>query len=318
MKKIQYLSLLVFTTILIVTSCAPQKKYLTTDASLPLNQEIKDKKNEKERTNLIGVCNRSGLQKAPFNEWYEKNYTEYIPNATAIAKGKSKLKGVEVLAFLGTWCGDSKRGVPKFYKVMDEMGFDEKNLKLVSVSDSKETYKRSPNGEEKGLNIFRVPTYIFYKEGQEIGRIVETPVTSYEVDIAQIVNGLAPTPNYKTQALIHANLAAGGFDKMEENIKNYGRYVKYRTNNSSELNAYGYVLLRNQQVDEAILIFKINTLAYPHEANVFDSLGEAYVVAGETALAITNYKKVLELDPENENAKTELKKLGITDFTMNH
>lgn len=301
---------------LFFASCAPQKRYLTTDPTLPVNKEIKDIKNEKERVNLIGISNRKGLQAEPFNEWYEKYYVEYKPDQKVISKGKSKMKGVEVLAFLGTWCGDSKRGVPQFYKVMDEMGFDEKNLKLVSVSDSVEEYKRSPNGEEKGLNIFRVPTYIFYKKGKEIGRIIETPTTSYEVDIAQIVNGLAPTPNYKTQALIHANLQAGGFDKIEEKIKNYARYVSHRTTNSSELNAYGYVLLRSKKMKEAILIFKINALAYPFDSNVFDSLGEAYVIAGNEKLAIENYKKVLELKPDNENAKKELKKLGITNLSL--
>lgn len=318
MKNLNLLPLITLATLLFFGSCAPQKKYLTTNPTLPINKEIKDIKNEKERVNLIGISNREGLQKAPFNEWYEKYYSEYKPNPKVISKGKSKMKGVEVLAFLGTWCGDSKRGVPRFYKVMDEMGFDEKNLKLVSVSDSKEQYKRSPNGEEKGLNIFRVPTFIFYKEGKEIGRIVETPTTSFEVDIAQIVNGLAPTPNFKTQALIHGNLAAGGFEKIEKNIKNYGKYVSQRTTSPSELNAYGYVLLRSGNVKNAILVFKINALAYPHNPNVFDSLGEAYVIEGSIDLAIENYKKVLELKPEDENAIKELKKLGITDLTMNN
>ena len=318
MKKLNYLPLIVFATVLFLTSCAPQKRYLTTDATLPVNKEIKDIKNEKERVNLIGVSNREGLQQAPFNEWYEKYYSEYKPDPKVISKGKSKMKGVEVLAFLGTWCGDSKRGVPRFYKVMDEMGFDEKNLKMVSVSDSVEEYKRSPNGEEKGLNIFRVPTFIFYKEGKEIGRIVETPTTSFEVDVAQIVNGLSPTPNFKTQALIHGNLQAGGFDKIEKSIEKYGNYVSRQTTSASELNAYGYVLLRSGKMKEALLIFRINALAYPHYSNVFDSLGEAYLVAGNKKLAIENYKKVLELKPDNENAKKELKKLGISDFTMNN
>lgn len=318
MKKLNYLHFVAFSIFLFLTSCTTQKKYLSTDPTLPVNKEIKDIKNEKERVNLIGISNRIGLQKAPFNDWFEKYYSEYKPDPKVISKGKSKMKGVEVLAFLGTWCGDSKRGVPQFYKVMDKMGFDDKNLKLVSVSDSKEQYKRSPNGEEIGLNIFRVPTFIFYKEGKEIGRIVETPTTSFEVDIVQIVNGLAPTPNFKTQALIHANLESGGFEKIEENIKTYGRYVSRRTTGPSELNAYGYVLLRNGKTKEAILVFKINALAYPHSPNVFDSLGEAYAITGNSKLAIDNYKKVIELNPEDENAKKELKKLGITDLTMNN
>jgi len=63
MKKSNYFPLIVLATILFFASCAPQKKYLTTDPSLPINKEIKDIKNEKERVNLIGVSNRKGLQR---------------------------------------------------------------------------------------------------------------------------------------------------------------------------------------------------------------------------------------------------------------
>ena len=84
------------------------------------------------------------------------------------------------------------------------------------------------------------------------------------MDIAQIVNVLAPTPNYETQALIHANLAAGGFEKMKESIKNYGRYVKYKTNSSSELNAYGYVPNSSTgQTETAIIGTKMLVSIYP-------------------------------------------------------
>lgn len=302
--------------LMLFSACSPKVQHLTTAPNLPLNQTYQDEKRGKQRTNLIGICDRKGLQAAPFKEWYDKYYNDYTPFAPAIKKGKKNLKGVEVLTFMGSWCGDSKRGVPQFYKVMDEMGFDEKNMKLVCVSDQSEKYKQSPNGEEQGLNIHRVPTFIFYKEGKEIGRIIEKPVTSFDVDIAQILNGLAPTPKYATQILIHHHLQEKGIDAMEVKLENYGRYVARYTYSSSELNSYGYVLLGNKKYDEAILIFKINAAAYPHNPNVFDSLAEAYLKNGNKTLAIENYKKVLELSPDHENAKTELEKLGITNFSM--
>ncbi|HEY4617190.1 MAG TPA: tetratricopeptide repeat protein [Flavobacterium sp.] len=55
----------------------------------------------------------------------------------------------------------------------------------------------------------------------------------------------------------------------------------------------------------------MNTFAYPNSANVFDSLGEAYMNKGDKTLAIKNYEKSLELNPNNGNAKdmlTELRK----------
>jgi len=61
------------------------------------------------------------------------------------------------------------------------------NLKIVAVDGRKDNYKRSPNGEEWGLNILRVPTIIFYKNGREINRIIETPNKSLEADMLKIL-----------------------------------------------------------------------------------------------------------------------------------
>ena len=75
------------------------------------------------------------------------------------------------------------------------------------------------------------------------------------------------------------------------------------------MNAVGYNLLRNDKVEEAIEIFKFNVEKYPDAFNVYDSLGEAYMKHGDKELAIQNYKKSLELNPKNENAKKKLDEL---------
>jgi CubicO group peptidase (beta-lactamase class C family) len=69
-----------------------------------------------------------------------------------------------------------------------------------------------------------------------------------------------------------------------------------------ELNTLGYQLLQMKKVAEAIEIFKLNVEAYPNAANTYDSLGEAYLAHGDKELAITNYRKAVELDPKNTNA----------------
>ncbi len=76
-----------------------------------------------------------------------------------------------------------------------------------------------------------------------------------------------------------------------------------------ELNRLGYYLLRNGQINDAIAIFTLNRDEYPEVANVFDSLGEAYIKAGKKDLAIENYEKVLLLDPDSKNAAAMLEKL---------
>ena len=71
----------------------------------------------------------------------------------------------------------------------------------------------------------------------------------------------------------------------------------------------GYALLNQKKFDEAIDALKLNVEMYPNSGNVYDSLVEAYLHAGQTDLAIQNYEKSLQLDPENENAVTMLKRL---------
>ena len=77
----------------------------------------------------------------------------------------------------------------------------------------------------------------------------------------------------------------------------------------NDLNKFGYVLLRKKRNKDAIEIFKLNVSLFPNSSNVYDSLGEAYADDGEKELAITNYVKSLDLDPKNENAANQIKKL---------
>ena len=76
-----------------------------------------------------------------------------------------------------------------------------------------------------------------------------------------------------------------------------------------ELNQLGYILLGQGQTREAIEIFKLNVAVYPQAFNTYDSLGEAYLANGDRELAILNYRKSLELNPQNTNARDALKKL---------
>ncbi|MEO8665877.1 MAG: serine hydrolase [Ignavibacteria bacterium] len=77
-----------------------------------------------------------------------------------------------------------------------------------------------------------------------------------------------------------------------------------------EINSAGYKLLKSDKFDEAIAMFTILVEAFPESANAFDSLGEGYMKAGNNPEAIRNYKKSLELDPKNENAKKMIEKLS--------
>jgi tetratricopeptide (TPR) repeat protein len=78
----------------------------------------------------------------------------------------------------------------------------------------------------------------------------------------------------------------------------------------NDLNDWAYRMLNGGgKPKEALEIFKMNVFLYPNSANVYDSVAEAYE-NGNRKLAITNYKRSLELDPKNTKAAEQLKRLG--------
>jgi len=79
----------------------------------------------------------------------------------------------------------------------------------------------------------------------------------------------------------------------------------------NDLNDWAYRMMNGGgKPTEALEIFKLNVFLYPNSANVYDSVAEAYANNGNRELAISNYKRSLELDPKNTNAAQQLKKLG--------
>lgn len=145
---------------------------------------------------LIGEITIEELSTKSYASWFKQNMENYTPNSKLVKTLKDELSTYNILVFVGTWCGDSKREVPRFIKILETTNFPMEQLKLVAVDKRKDYYKKSPQGEEWGLNIKRVPTFIFYKNGREVNRIVESPVSSLEDDIKAIVTGNSYLPNY--------------------------------------------------------------------------------------------------------------------------
>lgn len=84
---------------------------------------------------------------------------------------------------MGTWCGDSRDWVPRFYKIMDMAGFNYKNLTLICVDRERKAGKL----DISTLKIDRVPTFIVYKKKKETGRIVEVPSDLLEKDLLNYI-----------------------------------------------------------------------------------------------------------------------------------
>jgi len=169
--------------------------FSTTIYGQQINQEIKIDGNQ---PFLVGKIDIDALNSNSYQNWYAANHKNYQVNSEIIMAIKNELSKHKILVFMGTWCGDSKREVPRFIKILETAEFPMDNLKIVAVDRRKDSYKKSPTGEEWGLSIKRVPTFIFYKDGKETNRIIESPITSLETDMKEIVLGSEYTPNYPT------------------------------------------------------------------------------------------------------------------------
>ena len=97
-----------------------------------------------------------------------------------------------------------------------------------------------------------------------------------------------------------------GIDRYHEMKRRQGSSISL---GEADLNSLGYQLLREGKVEEAIAIFELNVEEYPESWNVYDSLAEGYMTAGKKTLAIENYTKSLELNPDNRNGAEMIKRL---------
>ena len=143
---------------------------------------------------LLGLIAIEELQQDPFSEWYQIEFESYEVDTELInAIDNPSQYSYEI--FLGTWCADSRREVPRMEKILSQMDIDMANVLIVAVDRD----KISPNRQEEGKDIRYVPTLIVSKNNEEIGRIVESPSSesaTLESDLFEISLGIPPIPNY--------------------------------------------------------------------------------------------------------------------------
>ena len=77
----------------------------------------------------------------------------------------------------------------------------------------------------------------------------------------------------------------------------------------STINAMGYELLENGEIDAAIQVFDLNAETFPLSANTWNSLAEAVMTKGDHESAIHYYRVSLKLDPECNNAAKMIERM---------
>jgi len=284
----------------VVTACHRTLVPTTTPVT---NLEIK---NESGQLILAGHGSHSVLQEPNYKAWYDKSYDAYTVDTATTTELKPLLKKTQMEIFLGSWCGDSKREVPRMLKVLQNAGMDTAKVSLYFVDNSTASYKQSPQHEEKGKNVHHVPTFIMYEDNKEVGRIVESPKQSLEKDLLTILKMQPYQPNYEAVNYWLRQVKKRETILSDEVLKNLVSEIKPLCKHYGEFNALGYVLLAANQNTEALNIFRLNTFIYPDMPGVFDSLGEALEKTGNKSAAITAYERVLILKPADENAKKRI------------
>lgn len=262
---------------------------------------------------LYGICSKDNLSADPFGTWFISSYNDYSPNITITDQlKKQNTDKISIEIFFGTWCGDSKREVPRFLKLLHAISFPEKNITLIGLGNGDSLYKQSPQHEEAGKGIFRVPTFIIYRNGVEINRINEFPVLSLERDLLNIISNGQYTPNYRSFAAVKQWLTEGLF--LDSNISTAGlaQQLRLLVKSEYELNSLGYLLLNHDEKKEALRVFQINYFLYPESANVISSLGEGYYENNDFKKAISFLEKALEINKKPDDIKDILEILYKT------
>ena len=113
------------------------------------------------------------------HEVFKRNYDAY--EVTAGIDGLPADLKVKIL--FGTWCHDSEREVPRMLKLLAASGVKEENISLISLDIRKE----EPEGRAKAMGVRFTPTFVFFSEGAELGRIIERPIVDLAHDVTALV-----------------------------------------------------------------------------------------------------------------------------------
>jgi thiol-disulfide isomerase/thioredoxin len=139
---------------------------------------------------LKGIISREDLQDDTAFSWYAENLKGYTPQSQAVEALK-KNTSIELIAFMGTWCSDSKFIIPKLYSLLDSAHFPQEKVTLIGVDRDKKTLSHLA----EAMNIINVPTIIVMKDGKEVGRVVEYGKYGlFDMELGEIIKSINSSP----------------------------------------------------------------------------------------------------------------------------
>lgn len=132
---------------------------------------------------ILGYCPVSAMNDSVFNNTWTEEYNNYQPDFETLDSLEGKLDSINIKIVFRSTCSDSREQLPRFFKILNELNYPVNTITLIGVNRE----KQGLSNEAEGLEIEFVPTIIFYKDGKEIGRIVETPAESLEKDLLKML-----------------------------------------------------------------------------------------------------------------------------------
>ena len=123
--------------------------------------QITQYSDKKGNAHLLGHIEQNDLKAEPYSVWYNEVYDKYeLDTETIKMIDKYYSDDIKIKIYLGTWCGDSKREVSRFLKIMAHSKIKLENIELICLDARSETYKQGPNGEGSGIE-YSSGTHLF-------------------------------------------------------------------------------------------------------------------------------------------------------------
>ena len=157
--------------------------FFTIPACKQNSQKVDTTQNKEKVEMMIGAIEFDDFHQAPYKEWFDKEYDTYEVDSNSLLIETINSKNIEILVYFGSWCSDSRREIPRFIKVLNKFNFNSNNISFNGLDRE----KSAPNYRENIWDIQFVPTFIFLRNDNEIGRIIETPEETLEKDITKIL-----------------------------------------------------------------------------------------------------------------------------------
>ena len=148
---------------------------------------------------LLGEILRTDIA-AHLPDW-DGDYADYEPADVPLGVLAAVEEPVEIICVLGTWCHDSEREVPRFWKILDRAANPNLELTMFAVGRTGDTAADSvltglgfDENPRATWGVEFVPTFVFMRGGRELGRIIEIPAASLEEDAAALVSRAPDAP----------------------------------------------------------------------------------------------------------------------------